>query len=130
MRSWSALFLLVLGCGGAKPAPESPAQVQQPEEGTSLHARFEQAYFEVACMANAGRDPELTITPLKKPLDYLEGLEAEKSPRLSRALSILANYGFMSTEHFRQVEMKLRSEPDWWNSHIDNQFIDRLKACK
>ncbi|MBM4395649.1 MAG: hypothetical protein FJ087_08160 [Deltaproteobacteria bacterium] len=125
-----AVLLAMAACGGAQPAPQPVLRTAPAEDPDSIQARFERTYFKVACMANAGRDPETTIVPLRKPLDYLEGLTAEKSPKLARALEMLRREGFGGVADFRVVEARLRESPDWWNNRIDARFVDELKACR
>ena len=114
-------------CGGAQPGPK-PVAVPV-ADANSVQARFARAYFAIACIANAGKDPEMTITPLRQPADYLEGLESSKSPRLARALEVLAREGFTTLEMFRGMETRLRGDLRWWEPEIDAKFIDQLKSC-
>jgi hypothetical protein len=121
-----ALTLLV-SCG----APEVQAPVARaPAQDDSLEARFKRAYFAVACLANAGKDPEMTITPLRKPLDYLEGAGGTRIGRAGKAMDALAANGFPTVEAFRDVETRLRDRTAWWQSQIDARFVDELKACR
>jgi hypothetical protein len=126
---FAVLILLVLGgCGG--PEVAGPPAAPPPEASVlSLNARFERAYYKVACMANAGRDPEMTITPLRKPVEYLEGLAEKKDPKLNRAMRILLDEGFPSLDDFRAVEQRMRQDREFW-ARLESRFIDELKACK
>lgn len=122
----SCVFLGMLGCGGAEVGSPPPKPVVVEED--TFETRFARAYFAIACIANAGKDPEMTITPLRRPLDYLES--AEKSGRAARALEILKSNGFTSIEAFREAELALKQRQTWWQSTIEARFIDELKACR
>ena len=115
-------------CGGAQ-TETRPAATAPAADANSLQSRFSRAYFAIACIANAGKDPEMTITPLRKPADYLEGLESTKSPKLPHALEILSREGFPTLEMFRGMETRLRGDHRWWQKEIDDPFIDQLKKC-
>jgi len=125
----AAALTCALACGASRPAPEAAGPTAAAAEVESLRTRFAEAYFAIACMANQGRDPETSFTPLRKPLDYLEGLEAEKSPKLARVSDILMQHGFAAIQDFRVVEARLRADPKWWTDRIDAPFVDELKKC-
>jgi hypothetical protein len=121
------LTFAIVACG----APEVQAPVAgAPARDDSIEARFKRAYFAVACLANAGKDPEMTITPLRKPLDYLDGAGAASQGRAGKAMEALAASGFPTVEAFRDVERRLRERTAWWSSQIDARFVDELKACR
>ena len=115
-------------CGGAQ-TESRPAAAAPAVDANSPQSRFARAYFAIGCIANAGKDPEMTITPLREPQDYLEGLESTKSPKLPHALEILAREGFTTLDMFRGMETRLRGDLRWWEREIDAQFIDQLKKC-
>lgn len=127
-----ALWILVfiaLRCAAAPPpkAQETKVETQSEEEG--LRQRFEAAYFEIACMANKGVDPLMTYKPLKRPIDYLQGLAERNDPDLPAAMKVLQRHGFASVEVFKAVEMRLRADRTYWNT-VDARFVDELLKCK
>lgn len=124
-------IMTVLGCASSSAPPRGPAgpPPQPASEEASLKARFEAAYFEIACMANRGVDPLMTITPLRRPSDYLDGLVARKDQDLSAAQRVLERNGFPSIESFRALETRLRSDRAYWNT-VDARFVDELLKCR
>lgn len=128
-RFWTLWVAVALGCASSPSrGPVTPRAEPQSEEA-SLRSRFEAAYFEIACMANRGVDPLMTITPLRKPSDYLEGLLERKDPDLSAAQRVLESKGFPSVESFQAVEMRLRADRAYWNG-VDARFVDELLKCR
>jgi len=109
-----------------KPPEEERAQVTQ--EG-ALRDRFETAYFALACMANRGIDPLTTIVPLKKPIDYLDGLVERQDPQLEAVMRILQASGFSTIEGFKSLEARLRADREYWNT-VEQRFVDELLKCK
>lgn len=121
--------MAVAGCASSPSrGPVTPRAEPQSEEA-SLKSRFEATYFEIACMANRGVDPLMTIKPLRKPADYLDGLVARKDPDLAAAMRVLEGNGFPSIESFRAVETRLRADRAYWNG-VDARFVDELLKCR
>ncbi len=128
-RWWALSVMGVLGCASSPaPGPVTPRPAQASEEA-SLKQRFEAAYFEIACMANRGVDPLMTIQPLRKPADYLDGLVERQDPDLAAVMRVLQRNGFSSVESFRAVEMRLRADRAYWNQ-VDARFVDELLKCR
>jgi len=129
---WTGLGLLLAlaACSGAQ--EQVPASRSEPATiaADSVEARFARAYFEIGCLANAGKDPESTFTPLRNPCDYLEGLRDRGGAPLQRAVQVLQKNGFGGLEDFRALRLTLKARKDWWQDTIDARFIDELKRCK
>lgn len=124
------MFVLVmaLGCGGAKTTEDEPVKpVVSAEE--SLKVRFEGAYFALGCMANEGVDPLMTMRPLRKPYDYLDGLIETESLKLDTVKRLLNGHGFTSVELYRLAEKRFRANRSYWQS-IETRFVDELLKCK
>lgn len=128
-RALMVWVVAVAGCS-SPPArgPLAPRAEPQSEEA-SLRSRFEAAYFQIACMANRGVDPLMTITPLRKPSDYLEGLVERNDPDLPAALRVLEAQGFPSVQSFQAVETRLRADRAYWNQ-VDARFVEELLKCR
>lgn len=134
MRSqMSAVLFLILiaivSCGG--PAQQTVPSTDQVKAvfGDPARQNFENAYFEIACFANAGKDPLLTIVPLEKPLDFIAELRATGNTQLGRANTIVQNNGFESLSAFLDAANLLKDDAEYWSSRILNPFIDRLLEC-
>lgn len=122
-------ILLLLACASPPPRGVASPEPMPESEEASLKRRFEAAYFEIACMANRGVDPLMTIKPLRKPADYLDGLVERKDPDLAPAMRVLERNGFPSIESFRAVEVRLRADRAYWNK-VDERFVDELLKCR
>lgn len=120
---------LAAGCGGTE-TKRDPVPAPGAAPATSaLEARFEAAYFRLGCMANPGKDPESSLSPLRKPADYLNSLVANKDPKLAKALEVLNANGFPTVSDFQQVELRLHGRVAYWQT-VDARFIDELKKCR
>ncbi len=128
-RFWTWSVAALIGCASSPSRGPVPPQPEPAGEEASLKSRFEAAYFEIACMANRGVDPLMTITPLRKPADYLDGLVERKDPDLPAALRVLESQGFPSVESFQAVETRLRADRAYWNG-VDARFVDELLKCR
>lgn len=128
---WSGALWLMAIIGCAAPPSRGPVapRVEPQSEEASLKSRFEAAYFEIACMANRGVDPAMTITPLRRPSDYLAGLVERHDADLPAAMRVLERNGFPSIQSFQAVEMRLRSDRAYWNG-VDARFADELLKCR
>ena len=126
--SWAIL----LAAGGPSAPPPRVEQPAGPSDEDLARSRFESAYFEIACIANAGKDPEMTLAPLRRPGEYLDAMADAKDLRLARVMEILNRYGFSTADSFKGMELRLRTGAGgpWWQERIETPFVDRLKACK
>ncbi len=128
-RALVVWVVAVAGCSSPSVRGSVGPQAEPRSEEASLRSRFEAAYFQIACMANRGVDPLMTITPLRKPSDYLEGLVERQDPDLPAALRVLEGQGFPSVQSFQAVETRLRADRAYWNQ-VDARFVDELLKCR
>ncbi len=126
-----AAALIAAGCtpGGQvrkdQPLPPTPKQVD-PMSG--LKARFETAYFEIACQASGGKDPLNSITPIETPAQYLERIENVEGGKRDKAERTLGRQGFVGIAEFRSVILRMKSDTKYWQS-IQDRYIDELVKC-
>jgi len=120
-------FIPLIGCGGAT-QQVSPTVESIPVQPT-LKDRFEKAWIEVSCMANEGVDPLMTMTPLRKPRQFIEGLIETKSPKLDVVRRILDHNGFSTINLFLVAENRFRADHSYWD-RIESLFVDELLKCK
>jgi len=119
---------LAIGCAAAIVVKEEPVKPAVSAHD-SLKIRFEGAYFELGCMANEGIDPLMTMRPLRKPYDYLDGLVESESLKLETVKRLLNGHGFTSIERYRLAEKRFRSNRSYWQT-IETRFVDELLKCK
>jgi len=132
-RNLSGFFAVCLGfaagCASTPPQRAAPAPAPAPAEDQALKQRFERAYFAIGCLANRGVDPRMTIAPLRKPLDYLDGVVQRGGPELDATRRILDENGFASVDAFRTLGIHLRTDRSYWIG-LDDRFVDELLRCK
>lgn len=126
----AVVLALVAGCGGgSKQVTEASRTVErQPSAEDTLRRQFEAAYFAIACIANHGKDPEMSITPMRRPSDYLAAVEGTGSPQESRVIRLLNDNGFPGIAAFRNLEIRLRGDRAYWGT-VEDRFIPELKRC-
>jgi len=128
-----AAAFLATGCttGGQvrndspQPPPPPPKQVD-PMAG--LKARFEAAYFEIACQASGGKDPLSSVTPIEQPTQYLERIENVEGGKRDRAEKSAMLHGFRGISDLREVIQKMKADKKYWQT-VQDRYIDELIKC-
>ena len=126
------IFLLtLLGCASSTPTvktqPQQP-KVAQPDD-SNIKQRFKKAYAEIACLANPGVDPDMTVLPLKNPEEFLKTAKKTSPERYSLAKEVLKKYGFFTVNDFLDTMKNLKLDAQYWNS-VEDSFLDDLRKCK
>lgn len=121
--------LALVACGGSgKQVATHSRPVQQPTGEETLRRQFETAYFAIACIANHGKNPEMSITPMRRPADYLVAIEGQGTPAETRVLAILSENGFLGIPMFRNLEVRLRTDRAYWGT-VEDRFVPELLRC-
>ncbi len=121
--------LLAFGaCGGATTHVAQKSRPVQASQEQTLRQQFETAYFAVACIANRGKNPTMSITPMRRPADYLASVEGTGTPVEARLVKLLSDNGFPGIQAFRKLETRLRGDLAYWST-IEQRFIPELERC-
>lgn len=122
-------LLALVACGGSgKQVATQTRPVQQSSGEETLRRQFEAAYFAIACIANHGKNPDTSITPMRRPADYLVAVEGQGTPAETRVLAILKENGFLGIPMFRNLEVRLRTDRAYWGT-VEDRLIPELRRC-
>lgn len=121
-------LLALLACGGKATQVAQETRPVRPSAEETLRHQFERAYFAIACIANHGKNPTMSITPMRRPADYLAAIEGSRTQAETRIINLLAENGFPGIAAFRNLETRLRGDRAYWST-IEDRFIPELERC-
>ena len=124
--------VLLAGCttGGQvrKDEPTPPPPPKREDPMAAMKARFEAAYFEIACQASGGKDPLSTVMPIEPPSVYLEKVDKSESGKRDRAEKTILRHGFQGITEFLELIARMKADARYWQT-VQDRYIDELINC-